>query len=325
LLPVLAEASAQVAGAVRATATLHGLTGPDRVASWPAAQAPATATGTVVCVPVRDVHGTLGEISVEMPAGRALRAGERAVLEDLAGQAGFAFRNVRLEVELAERVEELRGRTGDLVESRRRLITAGDAERRRIERAIADTVVSHLEPLPGALHRLATEGSTIQGEALGPVLAGSGAALEALRDLTRGVFPAQLARGGLGPALTSYLGTADSAGHLRLDPSVTGRRFDERVEAAGYVCVTEAVRQLPPPVQVSVAVRDDWLELRIGGHCSGEFALSHVRDRVEVAGGTLSEVVVSDQVTLDVRLPAGREDVVPAQKRPGANAPVSRG
>ena len=88
-------------------------------------------------------------------------------------------------------------------ESRRRLITAGDAERRRLERAIARDVVPHLEPLPAALAQLASDFKEADAARLEPLVAASSAALESLREITRGVFPAQLVRGGLGPALAS--------------------------------------------------------------------------------------------------------------------------
>ena len=83
-----------------------------------------------------------------MPAGHPLRPREQRLLADLADQAGMAFRNARLTAELSGQVEQLGQRTRELTESRRRLITAGDAERSRLERAIAGQVIPHLAPLP---------------------------------------------------------------------------------------------------------------------------------------------------------------------------------
>ena len=112
----------------------------------------------------------LGSITVTMPAGHPLRHREQQLLADLADQAGMAFRNTRLSAELSGQVELLDHRTRELAESRRRLITAGDAERSRLERAIARQVVRHLVPLPDRLRELSRSGRPVP--ALDPALLG---------------------------------------------------------------------------------------------------------------------------------------------------------
>lgn len=239
-----------------------------------------------------------------MPAGRALRGRDTQLLLDLADQAAIAFRSAGLSTELAGRVEELRLGTLELIESRRRLITAGDAERRRLERAIARDVVPHLEPLPGALSQLARDWHTNDSALLEPLVAASGEALESLREITRGVFPAQLVRGGLGPALASFLGRSESRGHLTLDPRAADRRFDARVEAAAYFCVAEAAQSLHTPMEVDVTAPAGLLMLQVRGRAQGALAMSHIRDRVEAAGGAVLQGTHGDQLLIDVRLPA---------------------
>ena len=86
-----------------------------------------------------------------MPRGHALRPLEKRLLADLAEQAALAFRSARLAAELSGEVEQLARRTDDLAASRRRLISAGDAERSRLERAIDRQVAPHLAPLPRQL------------------------------------------------------------------------------------------------------------------------------------------------------------------------------
>jgi hypothetical protein len=304
LLPALADAAAHAVGATRATAVLHVDAGPDRMATWP----PATGsegwqTGSVE-VPVTDRDDKLGAIAVQMPAGRALRGRDTKLLLDLADQAAIAFRNAGLSTELAGRVEELRLGTRELVESRRRLITAGDAERRRLERAIARDVVPHLEPLPGALAALACDWHTSDAAQLEPLVAASSEALESLREITRGVFPAQLVRGGLGPALASYLGRSENKGQLTFDPRAADRRFEARVGAAGYFCGGGAGRSLRAPIEVDVTAPAGLLVLQVRGPAEGAPAMSHIRDRVEAAGGTVTDETHGDRTLIDVRLPA---------------------
>jgi signal transduction histidine kinase len=304
LLPAVADAAAHAVGAIRATAVLHVDAGPDRTATWPTTTGSEQSPPASVEVPVTDRDDKLGAITVQMPAGRALRGRDTQLLLDLADQAAIAFRNAGLSTELAGRVEELRLGTLELVKSRRRLITAGDAERRRLERAIARDVVPHLEPLPGALSELARDWHPNDAAQLEPLVAASTVALESLREITRGVFPAQLVRGGLGPALASFLGRSESKGKLTLDPPAAGRRFDARVEAAAYFCVAEAAQSLETPIEVDVTARAGLLVLQVRGRTRGALAMSHIRDRVEAAGGAARHESRGDRTLIDVRLPA---------------------
>lgn len=311
LLPAVADAAAHAVGATRATAVLHVDIGPDRSATWPADVGPEAGQTSLVGVPVIDRDEQLGTIAVATPAGRGLREGDTRLLKDLANQSALAFRNARLSAELAGRVEQLRLGTLELLESRRRLITAEDAERRRLERAIARDVVPHLEALPGALDRLARDWHKDDAVLLEPLVAGSGAALEALREITRGVFPAQLVRGGLCPALASYLGRAESTGHLTVDPGAADRRFDARVEAAAYFCVAESAQFLQPPIEVDVTAPDGQLVLQVRGGQRGVLPMSQIRDRVEAAGGTVFHEVCGDQTLINVQLPATAVTAIP--------------
>ena len=112
-------------------------------------------------------------------------------------------------------------------------------------------------------------------------------ALEALREITRGVFPAQLARSGL-PTAARSLFTRTGYPPLVVDDSPDGRRFEPRVEAAAYFCVAEAIRDLDDPVNVVLSLSTTTLRVAVTGREDGPLPLSHIRDRVEAAGGTVS-------------------------------------
>lgn len=86
-----------------------------------------------VAVPVRHDDELLGALAVSMPAAEPATDATRQLLWDLAGQAGLVLRNVRL-------IEELRA-------SRKRLVTAQDEERRRLERNIHDGAQQQLVAL----------------------------------------------------------------------------------------------------------------------------------------------------------------------------------
>ena len=325
LLPAVAEAAGTAVSARRTTVRLRVPGAADQVGRWPSAGAQAAGrdgaeggasdpgpTGATVDIPVVDRGETLGTMHVEMPPGRDLRQHDSRLLQDLADQSALGFRNARLSAELAHQVAQLDRRTEELAESRRRLITAGDAERQRLERAIAREVVPHLEPLPGRLEELAgsAEAASLDPGAVQPMVAGSTAALEALREITRGVFPALLARSGLEAALRSLLGRA--GGHLVSDEAA-GDRLDERVEAAAYFCVAEVLRELPPPVEVVLAHRDAGLLLEVRAPDTGGLPpVAPLRDRVETVGGTVVGRARDGLTVLEVRLPAAPRVEVPA-------------
>ena len=220
----------------------------------------------------------------------------------------MAFRSARLTAELSGQVARLSRRTDELAESRRRLITAADAERSRLERAITREVLLHLQPLPDRLRQLSSARPAperrVEPSSLEPLVASLNTALEALREITRGVFPAQLVRSGLPMALTSLLARTGSARRLVVTDVATERRFDPRVEAAAYFCVVEAVHGLGEPVLVVLDARAYQLQLSVSGTDRGGLPVDEMRDRIEAAGGSVSIAEDGGRAVIDVRAPA---------------------
>ena len=317
LLPAVADAAGRAVNARSVVVTLHVAAGADNVATWPPDTEPVGGEARVE-VPVVDRGERLGRIEVSMPPGHALRPLEKRLLADLAEQAALAFRSARLAAELSGEVERLARRTGDLAESRRRLISAGDAERSRLERAIERQVAPHLARLPGQLQGLSVAGRpTTEGDAdeLAGILLSLNTALEALREITRGVFPAQLARSGLPVALASLVARAGGTGRLVVEESAAGRRFSPRVEAAAFFCAAEATRDLDGPVLVVLSVDGDGLRLVVTGTDQGRLARDDIRDRVEAAGGSVATTLDRGHTVVEVQLPDQA-----ASSRSGPNA-----
>ncbi|WP_345206066.1 hypothetical protein [Fodinibacter luteus] len=305
LLPALAQAAGGAVNAHHTTVLLQVDHGPDRGARWAPARADGDGLSTEVPIVHRGQH--LGSLTVVMPAGHPLRAREHRLLADLADQAGLAFRNAHLTTQLSAQVEELRRHTVHLAESRQRLITAGDAERRRLERAISAQVLVHLVPLPGRLRQLPDaprNGEPPLAVRLAPLLQSLTAALEGLREITRGIFPAQLTRSGLPSAVSSLLARTSTPGTLHLGDDVAGRRFEPSIEAAAYYCIAEAARELRHPVVVRLGVVDGSLHVGLTGS-TGKPSLSvpHMRDRVEAVGGAITVRAAEGDTAVDVRFP----------------------
>jgi len=315
LLPEVAEAAARAVNATQVTVVLHVVAGADQAASWPPGRV-GDPEAPGLELPVMHLGARLGSIWVAMPLGHPLRRREHQLLADLADQAGLAFRNARLTVELSAQVEQLGQRTRELSDSRRRLINAGDAERSRLERSIASEVLPHLRPLPERLRDLsAVDGrdsdsdESLLAPMLDPMVRAVNAAMESLREITRGVFPAQLARSGLPTALQSLFTRTGGAHRLMVDEHTDGRRFDPRVEAAAYFCVAEATRDLGDPVHVALSAVDDELLVAVTGGDRGQLPLSHIRDRVEAAGGTITVRTVDGLTSLEAWFPCQRQVV----------------
>ncbi len=147
--------------------------------------------------------------------------------------AGLALRNERLDAELRARYEELRA-------SRARLVAAGDAARRRIERDLHDGAQQHLVSLALTLRmaRSAAEPGSAASELLDGAIDELKLGLAELRELARGIHPAVLTERGLEPALEGLAARAPFpvSVHAELDD-----RLPPEIESAAYFIVSEAL------------------------------------------------------------------------------------
>src|SRR2546426_8239116 len=140
------------------------------------------------------------------------------------------FRNLR------ESQRKLEGSRAELAASRARIVTAADQTRRLIERDLHDGVQQRLVSLALAQRRaeamVPPELRELQAQ-LSRVADGLTGALEELQEISRGIHPAILARGGLVPAIKTL--ARRSAVPLELEVR-TETRPPEPVEvAAAYV------------------------------------------------------------------------------------------
>src|SRR5487761_165170 len=110
------------------------------------------------------------------------------------------FRNLR------ESQRKLEGSRAELAASRARIVTAADETRRQIERDLHDGVQQRLVSLVLAQRQaqaLVPPGLPELQAELARVVDGLAGALEELQEISRGIHPAILARGGLAPALNT--------------------------------------------------------------------------------------------------------------------------
>jgi signal transduction histidine kinase len=185
-----------------------------------------------------------------------------------------------------------------LAASRRRIVAASDDARRRIERDLHDGTQQRLVSVGLALRAAETnvppDRSDLRAE-LSQISAELLDAIAELQELSRGIHPAILSSGGLGPALRTLARRA----MIPVGLDVTAdTRLPEPIEVAAYFVVSEALANATKHAQasqidVSVALRNARLLLSIrddgvGGADPGQGSgLVGLHDRVEALGGTI--------------------------------------
>jgi signal transduction histidine kinase len=209
------------------------------------------------------------------------------------------------------------GSRAELAASRARIVAAADDARRRIERDLHDgaqqrlvalglmlrdvqaAIPAGLDELNGEVERIARGLTRVQ---------------DGLREIARGIHPAILAHGGLGPVLKTV--ARRSPLPIELEVRCLGR-LPEQVEVAAYYVVSEALTNAAKHaraslVQVEVEACDGVLRARIsddgvgGADPSRGSGLVGLKDRVETLGGT---IILHSQAgagtSLHVEIPIG--------------------
>jgi len=318
----VAEAAGRSVGAVRVLARLGNLTGPTQVRSAVWSDPDHGSAGTdlpVLALPVLDSGCEVGTIEITMPVGRSLRPFERRLLDDVAAHAGVAFRNALLEAELAARVVQGEDQSAALAASRRRLVSAEDDATQRLAGAIRRSVVPHLAVVDATLRSRMAQ-TPLAPAALEPLIAETECALEELRAVCRGVFPALLERRGLLPALSAQLDVTHPHSLLRFDDQVQ-QRLDRAAEAAAYLFCIE-VAPADSSCVIELRVTEELLEATVtigsGGSRNGgavdasatdlseqQTRWQHARDRVAALDGEIDVRGCDDGIQVIALIPLG--------------------
>jgi len=204
----------------------------------------------------------------------------------------------------------------DLAASRVRIVAAADEARRRIERDLHDGVQQRLISL-GFILRAAQAATPADLDELAAELSHAaeeiGKVQDELQEIARGIHPAVLAEGGIGPALKTL--AHSPAIQVDLDVRLRDGRLPRTVEVAAYYVASEALTNAAKHahasvVELDVEQADDALRLRIrddgigGADLARGSGLIGLKDRVEAVGGTLSlQSPHGAGTTLEVELP----------------------
>lgn len=233
----------------------------------------------------------LGVLACSDRPGDPLRGTDAEVLGVIARDCALALRTRRLESQLRDRLDEIEAQAAELRRSRERIVSAQDAERRRIGRDLHDGVQQHVLGLVMSLRSASPDLSRLADEAEALVFE--------LQDLARGIFPSVLVDHGLEEALRSQIGR--TPGQVRLDvaPAVSGVRVEPAVESAAWFIVLEALANAAKhapgaPVTVTLSGTGDRLLVEVHDHGPGfdktrvplGHGLQNMADRAAAVGGT---------------------------------------
>jgi signal transduction histidine kinase len=277
------------------TALARVLGDPQLLLAFPHGDGFADAAGRPMTLPAADAGRAVtpvdrdGERVAVLVYDRSLED-DPELVEAIGVAAGVALENRQLHAEVTARLAELQA-------SRERLVTAADAERRRIERNLHDGAQQRLVTLALQLSLIRREIRRDPAEAELLVSSAStelAESLAELRELARGIHPASLEHG-LDVALDALAQRAAVPTTVEVDD---GPRLPQPVEFAAYFVASEALANVAKHARASAAtirlrrggpdieitITDDG----VGGADPGRgTGLQGLTDRVEALGGRL--------------------------------------
>ena len=189
---------------------------------------------------------------------------------------------------LPDAMDRLRGEIADLRTSRRRLVTAADADRRAIEGALHDGVQQHLIALAVDLRRLAglVDSDPVAAQALlDEMTANVRTAMAEATELAERIYPPLLAARGFGSAIRSV---AERLGVTVLIDAPAGTGYPPEITTAVYWSCVETLSFASRGSEATVRVLDTGGVLTFDVGIDGrppEERLARLRDRIEALDG----------------------------------------
>jgi signal transduction histidine kinase len=259
---------------------------------------------SAAAAPVIIDGATRGALIVGSVSAEPLPAGTEERIGDFADLVATAVANAETRAELKA--------------SRARIVTASDQARRRFERDLHDGAQQRIVALGLGLRTIEAsvpkEDEAVRKQ-LDNVINGMADLYTNLQELSRGIHPAILSKGGLGPALRALArrSVVPVSVEVRVDD-----RLPEPVEVAAYYVVAEALTNAAKHskasevvIRVGLGANELHIEVAddgVGGatSASGGSGLVGLRDRVEAVSGRIAvSSPVGEGTTLTARIPHG--------------------
>jgi signal transduction histidine kinase len=270
--------------------------GADRYALTGAITLPIGVVATVIFLIVaRSVLDPIEELTA---ATERVRSGDTTtpallVSDDELGALANSFNTM---------LNDLRQREDELRASRERIVTAADAERRRVERDLHDGAQQHLVLIGlklSMLQRMIRTDPEAAEASLTELHDDVDRALAELRDLAHGIYPAILESEGLPGALREATQRAGIPATLECDGA---QRYPPELEAAVYFCCLEALQNAAKHAgdgaraTIRLSERNSAMRFEVADNGAGfdstkaqtSAGLQNMTDRIGALGGNLT-------------------------------------
>jgi signal transduction histidine kinase len=255
-----------------------------------------------LAVPLAHAGTVIGRIECGPRRDGLLLDEDRRLLGQLADRAATAVHNLHLTTELSARLEVIRRQAAELTASRARVAQAQDAERRRIQRDLHDGVQQDVVAVSAKL-ALARErlrrGDPRGDESLADTQHDLGRLLVQLREVAHAIHPSVLVDQGLLEAIEAQAARLPLEVVIEADPALRRVRYPQRIEAATWYLVAEAltnavkhaqahrvvVAMSQPNGRLTVEIRDDGRGFDPASPRG--LGLAGMADRIAIVDGTL--------------------------------------
>jgi signal transduction histidine kinase len=231
------------------------------------------------------VTASSGERLAVIEADPVLSASDDLVRAAVAATS-LALENAQLEAALADQLREVS-------ESRRRIIQAGMAERRRLEQDLHDGIQQGLQGLHVMLAGAESDAADPASAAfIGRIGAELAQVIAELRDLAHGVHPGVLSQVGLAEAVRTMAGRYT----VEIDVDLPAGRFGDDTELTAYYLIAESITNaIKHAGAAQITVRGEksggWLRITVsddgkgGATAEAGTGIRGIIDRVRGIGG----------------------------------------
>jgi signal transduction histidine kinase len=199
--------------------------------------------------------------------------------------------------DLGQRLRDVQAQRRRAAESRARVLSAADEERRRVVRDLHDGAQQRLVHTVITLklaRRALRQGDETADALVAEALEQAEQATHELRELAHGILPAPLTRGGLRAGVEALISRTSLPVHV----DVAVERLDPTVEATAYFVVSEALTNAAKHARATQARVTARVEQRVlyvevsddgvgGAHVNGSSGLIGLEDRVAALEGRL--------------------------------------
>jgi signal transduction histidine kinase len=242
--------------------------------------------------PIHKDESQIGEMEVVKRKGESINEEDESILKALMPRISLALENMRLALELRDRLEQRQAQAAALQESLRRMTNATLRTRLAFQREVHGAVASNLSEIQGLMPEAGAASVEELAQLIDAASRKTDEALEKVREIARGIFPPLLADKGLAAALEAETSRYESL-EVNIDPSLLDSRPNAQIESSIYFCCREAIRRLAGSSEVSLDIRrsDGRIEFEIssrGGPAAFPSGVAmDMEDRVDALGGSL--------------------------------------